>query len=239
MRLSRISNLLARSFIVFLIAYLWLEYYLSNIILVFVLAFAVMTVVNWLFWIWSKSRDTKQKLTREQQKHLAVVTLQLKFMSKTEAKKLFDKAGRGEIVSLFHKTPTVEDIISCVKKKNDSGVVIAAEKFPPEVVAFCVAIKTEVTLLDASAVYQQIFQPSDVFPEITVELKDRQRLTWAYLRQNVFARTKARTYVILGIIILGTSLIVRLNFYYIVVATVMFAFALVSLVAKPVQGGTY
>jgi len=46
---AKISNLLARSFIVFIIAYLWLTFYVRNIIVVFVIAFTIMMLVNFAF----------------------------------------------------------------------------------------------------------------------------------------------------------------------------------------------
>ena len=51
MGIASVSNLLARSFIVFMIAYLWLTFYVRNILIVFVIAFAIMMMINAIFYL--------------------------------------------------------------------------------------------------------------------------------------------------------------------------------------------
>jgi len=48
MKIAKYFDLFARSFIVFLIAYLWLTFYIKDILIVFVLAFGIMLGVNLL-----------------------------------------------------------------------------------------------------------------------------------------------------------------------------------------------
>ena len=239
MKLSSISNLLARSFIVFILAYLWLSFYLKNIILVFVISFVVMLAVNYLFILLKRRKNTRAQLTRKQQEHMRQVMLQLKFMSREKARALFKKAFTAldkevsNFYPLFNIEVTTADIIKCLRyARKDGAVYIASEKFSPDVVAFAKALQKEIVLLDAQSVYEQILVPAETFPEVTVELKGRQKLTWQELRQIMFQRAKVRPYIIIGIVILLTSFIVSFSIYYIVVATIVFSFALISLFAR-------
>jgi len=137
---SSISNLLARSFIVFLLAYLWLSFYIRNIALVFFLAFGIMLAANF-------------------------------------AIKLFFQKRRPPVI----KEPTIFNPYSPVLKQ-----------------------------------YKKYLNRYNWKAELVA------------LRRLVFQRRKIRNYIFLGIIILGMSFIVRFNIFYIIFATIMFSFALIS-----------
>ena len=169
--------------------------------------------------------------------------LQLKFMSRKDARELFKRAFEildKQVFSfypLFNTDVTTADIIKCIKyTRKDRVTVIAAERFSTEVTAFAKALEKKVVLLDAKAAYEQILLPAEVFPAVTVEFKARRKLTWEVLRTNMFARARVRPYIIIGAVILATSFIVRFNIYYIAVATVVFSFALVSMFAVQSKG---
>jgi hypothetical protein len=198
-----------------------------------------MLAVNYLFILWGKRSKTRAQLTRKQQEHMRAVMLQLKFMSREKARALFKKAFTvldkevKNFYPLFNTEVATADIIKCLRyARKDGAVYIASEKFSPDVIAFAKALQKEIVLLDATAVYEQILSPADTFPEVTVEIKTRQKLTWRELRQMVFQRAKVRPYIIIGVVILLTSFIVNFSIYYIVVATIVFSFALISLFSR-------
>jgi len=62
--LARFSNLLARSFIVFLMAYLWLTFYIRNIIYVFFVSLAIMFVFNFVIWLLTHKKRNRIKRAR-------------------------------------------------------------------------------------------------------------------------------------------------------------------------------
>jgi len=232
--------MLARSFLVFLLAYLWLTFYIRNIILVFIIAFCFAMLVNYLFMLLGRRKSAKRALSLKEQKHVREVTLQLKFMTRENVRILFKHAfdvlekPLPAIFPLFNKDVTTADVITILRRtRKASTIFIAAERFSPEITVFVNALDRDVKLLDARAVYENILKPADTFPEIKVELKSKKKLTWRQLRDLVFARTKARPYIIIGVVILLTSFIVRFNIYYIAVATVVFSFAIASLFMIP------
>jgi len=240
MRIASISNLLARSFLVFILAYLWLTFYIRNIALVFIIAFCVAMVANYVFMLFTRRKTARKALTLKEHNHMRQITLQLKFMSRTGVRALFRRAFDAmerpmpAIYPLFNKDVTSADIITILRRtRKNCTIYIAAERFPAEVVGFANAVDRDVKLLDARAVYENILKPADIFPEVKVELRPRKKLTWRELRDLVFTRTKVRPYIIIGVVILATSFIVRFNIYYIVVATIMFSFALTCLFVVP------
>jgi len=254
-RLARVSNFLARSIIVFIVAYLWLSFYLKEIVAVFLISFCIMFLVNCFFYFLTRRRTALAALNRKEQEHLRQVTLQLKFQSrmstldllktafekleknvKTTQKKVIIKKedSKINIFPLFNTTPTVDDVIACVKATTrDTQTVIFADSFSPEVSAFAKTLDLPITMLSSAEVYKQVLLPADVFPEILVKTKSKARLTLAALKQMAFHRSKFRSYVFIALVIFATSFIVRFSIYYLIISTVLFSFALISLFALP------
>lgn len=230
MKVSSISNLLARSFLVFIIAWLWISFYVRGFFLILFFSVTVTLAVNFLISLLSKRRSHAKAISRQEREHAASVILQLKFMTQTQAQTLFKKAfPKLSIKSLFHTIPTEQDIVKYVKVSHDTKLILAAESFPPAVAAFARSLDAKIILLDAEAVYTQVLSPTQTFPEITIQLKKKTaRKTIREIRQMVFNRTRTKSYVITGAVILLSSLIVRLHIYYIIFATIVFALALSS-----------
>jgi len=230
MNLSSVSNLLARSFLVFIVAWLWASFYIRGFVLILLTSTAITLAVNFLFSLLSKRRNTTRSVSKQQRAHAAQVILQLKFMTQTQVHTLFKKAlPKLSIKSLFHTTPTEHDIIKCVKAAHSGKVIIAAETFPPVVAAFARNLDANIILLDAEAVYAQVLSPAETFPEIKIQTKKATpKRTLVEIKRMVLGRHRTKSYIITGAIILVSSLIVRLHIYYIIFATIVFALAISS-----------
>jgi len=230
MKVSRISNLLARSFLVFIIAWLWASYYVRGVFLIALISITITVVFNYVVSLAYKKRNRIKLATKQEREHLHLVILQLKFMTQAEVHALFKKAfPKAKIKSLFHTTPTEHDIVKCVKSRKDIKVIIAAETFPPQVSAFARTLDVNIILLDGEATYTQILAPTQTFPEITIQTKKKTpRKTLAEIKTLIFNRTRTKSYVITGAVILFSSLIIRLHIYYIIIATIVFGLALTS-----------
>ncbi|MCL2229075.1 MAG: hypothetical protein FWC00_04585 [Firmicutes bacterium] len=257
-----ITGLIARSFIVFMLAYLWLSFYVANIVLVFIISFFITAAVNTLFYILKIRRSARAKVTREEKKHINQIMLQFRFQAQAKTlnlmKTAFQILGR-QVVStqkklkfyravdeheenptlcnmflLFQINPTVDDVVKCISATNKGAITyIASESFHPSVIAYVASLDKQVVLMDGTDVYKQLLEPAQIFPDFTVHYKTRQRLQLNELKRVMFMRTKSKSYIFLGVIILATSFIVRFNIYYIIIASVLFLFALLSLFALP------
>jgi len=260
MSLSRISNTLARSFLVFIIAWLWTSFYVRGFFLIALISVSIVILFEVAVSFIGKHRTRSHTLKSQERTHMHQVTLQLKFMTKPQVQALFRKAvPSAKVHSLFHTTPTEQDIIKCVKmvskpkfpsKISPSGlatssnegcpenrggvfekskIILTAESFTPQVTAFARSLDANIILLDAEAVYTQILKPTQTFPPITIQTKRKTpRKTLAEIKSMIFNRTRTKSYVITGAVILFSSLIVRLHIYYIIIATIVFGLALTS-----------
>jgi hypothetical protein len=242
MKLSQISNLLARSFLVFIIAWLWISFYVRGFILILFISTAITLGVNYLVSYIYKRRNNAKAITKQELEHIAAITLQLKFNTRAQTmallKRALSPAARQYVTQrkiilcpLFHiQAPTEQDIIDCVKSApKDAKIIITAERFHPTTTAFARLLDAKIVLLDAKETYTQILKPTQTYPEITVQIKRATpRKTLNEIKNMVFGRHRTKSYIITGAVILISSLIIRLHLYYIIFATLIFGLALSS-----------
>lgn len=242
MKVSSISNLLARSFLVFIITWLWASYYARGFFAILLISVTVMLGINFIISFVNKHRNKTKATGKQQREHMSQVILQLKFMTAPQALTLFKKAlpqntkeyvnqKRFTLCPLFHiAIPSEHDIIKAIKKApKNSKVIVLAEFFPPALIAFVRSLDFNIVLLDAESAYTQILLPSETFPEIKIQTKKpTPKKTLGDLKAIAFNRSRTKTYIITGTVILFSSLIVRLHLYYIIIATIIFTLALTS-----------
>lgn len=244
-----IANTAVRCFFVFIIAYLWLSYLVSSWLLAIFLSALVTLAVNAAIVAFTRRNSAAHTQTKAQAEHMQKTILQLKFLKPQQTLALFKtalcekcsciittrkltvktSAAQIELFSLFHKDPTISDIIECHNAANKKGVVsIAAETFTPQIKAFVSNLKTEIKLLDGASVYREILSPANVFPEFSVETKSAARRTLSQIKKTIFSPARTKGYVFTAIVIFATSFLVRLSLFYIIIATAVFTLAIIS-----------
>lgn len=249
-KIPSIANTAVRCFFIFIIAYLWLSYVVNNWLIVIVLSALIAFAVNGVIVIFTRRRNSANKQTKEQAEHMRKTVLQLKFLKPQQILTLFktalcqkgtctlttrkltikkDTAPQIELFTLFHKDPTVADIIECLNAANKKGVVsIASEKFNPHVTAFVASLKTDIKLLDGAYVYREILSPSKTFPEISIETKTNARRTFAQLKKTMLSPERTKGYMLTALVIFATSFLVKFSLFYIIVATAVFTLSIIS-----------
>ena len=247
MKLSNISNLLIRSFLIFIVAFLWVGYYIRGFIYCLLIAVVVAALVNWLVYLFTNRRERARFISNKKTRHMQQVILQLKFMTKAKAlalfKSAFDKQFQcrqfqkklnitiGEktvdFFSLFHKIPSTADIIECITAtvQKEVTICIAAEDFPTDVITFVTQLAVDVRLWNGAQVYNKILAPAETFPEITFGLKNKPALTFARLKNIIFSRQHTKSYLLTAVIIFLTGFVVRYSIYYIILASILLLLA--------------
>jgi len=245
--------MLARSFLVFIIAWLWISFYIRGFAMILILSTAVTLAVNYVITIINTHRSKTKAITKQQREHMAQVILQLKFMTKPQLISLLKKAlpkearvyvnqKRFTLHPLFHvPIPSERDIIRCIKSaRKNSKIFFLADFFPPATIAFAKSLDYDIVMLDAEGTYTQILAPTQTFPEIKIQTKKPSpRKTLSDIKTLVFNRTRTKSYVITGMVILFSSLIVRLHLYYIIFATIVFSLALTSYFSPKISGNLF
>jgi len=256
-RIAISANFLIISFFVFIISYLWASYLLSGFFITFLVAFLVTSVISsaWLFFIHRKNKINN--LTKTEIEHMKNVIIQLQFMSQAQSLTLIaqalqkkysdeiktnksndkitinvfqDKISTNEIniFPLFHKNLNRQDVIDCINKTEDGKKSIIIGEIPIEVIAFFNSLQLNVVFISMEDIYINLLKQVEIYPAISIIPKTKSRLNFATFKMLAFSRRKTKSYIIVGIIILLTSLIVRPTLLYIIIATLLFSFAIIS-----------
>lgn len=242
MRIATLSSLIIRSFFIFIIAYLWLSFYIRDFFLSFIISFLIACVLNYVFLFFEGRKRKRKRLSSEAEKHMRTITLQLRFMTEGQSTDLINRAIKAkkngesdevfnclEIFCMFHKDVRPQDVIDCLNKTPaGKKTVILSNAFAPDVTGFFDNLKLEIEFMDAFEVYTELLEPTKIFPKVTIEQKSKSRITIAALRARAFSRKKVKSYVLIGIVVLLTSLIVRPTIFYMIASTIIFTLAIIS-----------
>ena len=249
-RLAFGIDFIIRSFFIFLVTYLWASYFFRSFALTFLSAFLVTVLVNVaIIWLQGK-RKNRRTLSGERREHMGKIALQFRFMSQGEsllfirnALREFEKNGKENseqdeqkqdeltytLFSLLHTNPTEADITEAIRRTEPGKkTVIIAHDFAPELRHFFGQLDIQLDLVNFEALYTEILDITKLYPPIIVEKKTSKRERLRELRNMFFSRRRARSFLFVGIFILFTSLIVRPTLYYVILATIVFGFAIIG-----------
>ena len=242
----------------FLIIYLWIGFFVRGFFVVFMLAFLSTVVINYAWMAYSSRQQKKKNLTKAEKQRINDTILAMKFMPRVELLELFYSAlvkkfpdsnvalvgGKVSVNSgdkriclfpFFHKNATKEDIIECIHMTDDGAkTLVCTDSFSHDVRAFFDVLDINLSLVNGEMVFSEILEPAGVFPKNAVKLKDKKKIRIGHLKNMIFDRRKSKHFVIVGVIILLTSIIVSLGLYYIIVATIVFGFALIGYL-RPIE----
>ena len=239
-RIPFFADLLLRSFFVFLLAFLWASFTTRSFGLSFLIAFLVTCLVNGAIYFFQSKKRTKKLRTRERVDHMNEIALQFKFMHPSESTTLIKSAlpktehessVPDEYYSLLHKDIVgVEDIIQRINQtKVGRKTIIIANEFGRGVREFFDGLRLDVELMSFEKLYDEILEPANIMPAITIEKKNKSRVRLQHLRNLFLNRRRAKSFAFVGVFILLSSFIVRPTLYYVIVASIVFGLALASL----------
>lgn len=90
----------------------------------------------------------------------------------------------------------------------------------------------EVKVMEKTEIYNNLFLKTGIFPEKTFEVKAAARLRFKQLVDMSFRRDNAKKYFLSGLLVFFCSLIVTRSIFYVLMSSLMFFFALLSLSKK-------
>lgn len=263
------TNLIVRSFLIFIVAYLWVGFWVRNIVIVFFVAVLITMSVNYLLGFIFKKRRNKKSLTASERKKMGDAILSLKLSNEAEVYELLQvafikkmegkaivSASRGKILieknkckenlensfceheslcgekiavhPYFHKVPTKEDVIALLHEAEGVKIVICSDVINNEVRSFFGMLDVDIVFMDGEELYSDILRPTETFPEEGHKLKQIQKRKLSTWKNMIFTRRRSKGLVIIGCVVLLTSIIVRPSLYYIIFASILFIFALIG-----------
>ncbi|MCL2570457.1 MAG: hypothetical protein FWE16_04610 [Firmicutes bacterium] len=246
MKFAVLSNLVIRSFFIFVIAYLWASYLFRGFFVNFLIAFLITVLANYFITILYTKKRNKVNLTKQEQEHMFKISLAYRFMTKEKAlenlylvfgklnedgvEKQYDRVlvdGKSYF-SMLHKDVSIEDVVEIVRKADFQKVVVVGQEFSREVRNFFGILEIDVELLNIEKFYSEYLKKAEIFPNLSIATKSKSRITWLGIRNMFLQRQKARGYVLVGLVVLMASFVVSFSLFYIIFATFLFGLAVTS-----------
>lgn len=211
------------------------------------------TLIICLLFFYIKLRKNKHRqFKKEQIKKIENIKLQLINASDLELRGYFKQllnvecSKNGELIQInneekilfipFFCKETLEygDLLQIYKKNKNrklSKVTILCVNKTPE----CEILsknykKIEYEIITLPTLFKNYIEPSNKYPNIYVECPIKEKLTLARLKKHVFNRTRVKSYILCGIVLLFSSYFVPLKIYYLIFSALLFIMSLCSLV---------
>lgn len=260
-KLSRVFDFVLSRFIILSLAFIWIRYYVSSAWLSLLYALAATAAISLLSaLVFGKSRRRK-RLNAEEAKAVEHTMTQFIFSSKEKNLNFFYnilKAQYHTVIMpecLIVENGSTKILVFTFFSHNKMGLedftkaYVAASKyaadkiiyftggFTPSVADTAARIEdVKVTVLDARETYA-FLKEYDTFPESAVSLaKPKKRSAFRGLLSAAFSRRNVKGYLFGAAVMLAGSFFVGYNIYYLVSASVLLAFGLISLFRPQKRG---
>lgn len=244
-RLSIISNIIFKYFVIFAIIFMWLNFYSRDILSISLTSIILTFIIGKIIGTIGLKRKNKLKLSLQENKKIQEISFQLFLNSEKENLKFFHillKSNDSEInihklqiennkyifVPLYNTSEISEKEIFTVFQNNkncDKKIIIGCINFSQNAKLLIDKIQSpNIHLLDINQTFA-LLKKYDFYPEPLIPIKTSKKFEFKMIKKLFFAKQNAKHYLFSAIIILITSFFIRYNIYYIAFATLLFIFS--------------
>ena len=122
----------------------------------------------------------------------------------------------------------IKKIVLELNKQDYRKIVIPCGEINKECYDFISKFNKEIILLDKYETYSKLYKDYDFYPEIIKNEKINKKATFKEILDFSFNKYKVKSYLLSALALLFSSLFVRNNLYYCIVASVLMIFAILS-----------
>ncbi len=256
-KLFAIFDMLFRLVLIFLIAFVWIRFYVDSLSLAIFITSIVTLVVDFVIKIFSSRRDEKQKLKEEELKKIDIYANTFIFNDDKFCVDFFYKLAKtrhnaikkkeyvliehdsGEKVVLFpyytfrkFNTDDLVFTLNSIKNLQANKLVLCTNDFENDALKFANMVGKKIILLNKKQVYLKLLKEYNFFPqEKLIELKTTQKNKIKELLSFSLSRKKTKGYFLASVVLLLSSFIMRYNIYYIVMSSILLLLSLVSFIS--------
>ena len=248
-KLSLFFQETTKIFLLFVLAFVWLRYFIRSLVLTIVLSIlltAIMFIAAKIFLIKKKHKTFLKLKEKEEAENmflsLAYEDKPMLFFEKMAGLRHQNISVFKNYLSIFHKEESVKtilffepnldtltssrafEIIKSLKKEKATKIVICC--FKKE--SFTNIFKEKVIIFDQYETYQKLFKYYDFFPNITREYPKEKRLVFKEILANSFNKSRTKGYLFSAFILIVSSIFVRASLYYCIISSLLLLFALIS-----------
>ncbi|MDD4275421.1 MAG: hypothetical protein PHO33_00330 [Clostridia bacterium] len=251
-KISVYAGFVFRTLVIFVLSLLWSRFYISNQYFALLVSLILTTFISVILVLIKHKKAQKIFSNKKEEQHIKACINQfvyslkeqnLQFFYELASKKynaikeeecIFIAEHNGVIlVPAFSAIKTTSDIIikayALSKKYKAHKAVVCSKDFDNNAITLSKQLDdVKIYLLDDCATYTNLLKPINYYPEITVNLKFTNKITFREFLNLAFNKSKTKSYIFMAIFLLLAGFIVRYNLYYIISATILMLFALFS-----------
>ena len=248
-----IVNLIDKIFVtsaIFLIIFAWINFYIRDLWITFFLSLLFSFAVVFLLYFFLGKKQEKENLSKKEIEEMNKCFLAFRLMKKTEqinlVKELISKEN-AENISLSNKKLKYSNdlgnhlviIATDLLKITDNDLInLINENFNPcydcyDIYCNDVAVvnaellkNKKIIFINHKKLYEK-FKTNNIYPSTENLCASATKLRFKDFAKSMFLPQKARSYFLCGLILIFSSIILPLHFYYIIFGSMLMLFAII------------
>lgn len=247
-----IIQLFLKAFLIFLIAFVWLRFFLDKIWLAIVISSAI-TIVILLLSLAATRKNNQKKYLKQKEKDEAtdmffslandknyltffenLAKIRHPNISKKKSYILITHQDQSKTILypfLKFKPLSLDDVNLAYlesKKEKAQKLIICCSDFEKDLISSVKSFPIEICIIDKFDTYLMLYKEYEFYPEITIKSSKERKLSFKELMAYAFNRSKAKGYLIAAFFIFLTSFFVRISIYYCIFSSLLLFLALIS-----------
>jgi len=253
-KISLILQEILKAILLFLFYYVWLRYFTRKFWLSIVLSIVLALATYFLFFFIRRRKNNKTGLKLKEKTDaenmflsLACADSPIDFFIKLASKKhknierykqyltisypdekaktilwfenSFDSLNTTKTLNIYNKIKKhkATKIVICCKETNDKNLH-----------SFLSSFSEKFLILDAYQTYEKLYKYYDYFPEITRKYSTEKKVVFKDFLAYSFNKKRAKGYLFSALILILSSLFLRMTIYYCIFSSLLVVFALIS-----------
>ncbi len=257
--IAEIIDLIFINILMFLIIFVWAKYFNRNILYSVLISIIVLIAFNLIRSFLRFNKKNKQVLSKNLEADIEQYMLTLLSNSQennalffiklfeTKQPKYYKKdnfiflQGTNIIICPMFNTQELKlepclKILNKLSKQDLTQIIFLCVKCDLKLKMLLEKLKNQnVKVYQKNDIYFNFLKPNNYYPAIMFEYKQSNKLKFRELINISFNKKRAKGYFLSGILIFFCSFIVRHNFYYVFMSSLLFLFTLFCLTKKEVS----
>lgn len=248
---NQIISIIIRVSLIFLLYFTWTRYYIKSLIWSLILSSVLTLITDWLLTNFSKRKDLKKSLKKEELARAEGYCNNFIFNNKSEAVNFyyklfnkfspvkradyifFEKENQKIVLFPFYKFNklVVADLVfiyNKIKNIESDKVILCINGVNEPIRKIAMKLPIEFIILDKYETYEQLMKKFDFYPEKSFNFDDNPKFTFKNILEISLNKKKARGYIFASIILFISSFFVKITVYYLIISSILLLLSIFS-----------
>lgn len=250
--LANIIDFVFINLLFFLISFVWIKYFSKNIFLSIIIAITVLIAFNTIRFFLKNKKRIKNNINKKLENDINQYMLTFLASSTQENLEFFIEIFKDKnpnicfeknlifynynntligICPIFNNKEIIVEnclkYIAYAKEENISKLYFLCCDISQKTMSFLSSFKDiEINILNKNQIFTQLLKEKGIYPKIKFNFKEQKKLKFKELIDISFNKSRAKGYFLSGLFIFFCSFIVKYNFYYVFMSSLLFLFTI-------------